>query len=244
MNWLNGLGLQLPVPNNLSSSINSIASSNKDVNTTTKYLTINKQKYIMTSEEYSKYKKQYGKSSYNLLNNLVNSFQYKNLTDSQKQFAIEKVYTYANKQIKVDYAKQNNLKYEQSTLSQVTGAIKKVNGNTSNYFEFLAKTQDLEKDITKIEFLADSGYDEKTKKAIYENSLGKKDEKYNIAKETFTAKGLNTSKYLKFKSQEFESDKTDDGTLKSYSHFYYCTPTPQPNKIKVPSRLLEIIFLL
>lgn len=34
MNWLSGLGLQLPVPNNLSSSINSIASKNEDVNTT------------------------------------------------------------------------------------------------------------------------------------------------------------------------------------------------------------------
>ena len=36
-NWLSGLGLQLPVPNNLSSSNNSITSSDKNVNTTTKY---------------------------------------------------------------------------------------------------------------------------------------------------------------------------------------------------------------
>lgn len=35
MNWLNGLGLQLPVPNNLSSSTNSIPTSNNNVNTTT-----------------------------------------------------------------------------------------------------------------------------------------------------------------------------------------------------------------
>lgn len=34
MNWLNGLGLQLPVPNNLSSSTNSIPTSNNNVNTT------------------------------------------------------------------------------------------------------------------------------------------------------------------------------------------------------------------
>ena len=34
INWLNGLGLQLPVPNNSSSSITSIPSPNEDVNTT------------------------------------------------------------------------------------------------------------------------------------------------------------------------------------------------------------------
>lgn len=34
INWLNGLGLQLPVPNNLYSSTNSISTSNKNVNTT------------------------------------------------------------------------------------------------------------------------------------------------------------------------------------------------------------------
>lgn len=33
MNWLNGLGLQLPVPNNLSSPNNSIPTSNNNVNT-------------------------------------------------------------------------------------------------------------------------------------------------------------------------------------------------------------------
>ena len=178
-----------------------------------KDITINKQKYTMTSGEYSKYKKQYGENSYKLLNGLVTSNGYKKMSDEEKRVAISKIYSYATEQIKVDYAKQNGLEYEQSTLSQVTNAIKKVDGNTSNYFEFIAKTQELDKDIEKIKTLANSNYDENTKKAIYENSLGKRDNKFNIMKETFTTNGLNTTKYLKYKSQEFESDKTDDGTL-------------------------------
>lgn len=182
--------------------------------TINKNLTIDKNKYVMTSQEFAKYKKQYGETSYNLLNKLISSEGYKKMSDSQKQLAIEKVYSYSTEQVKVDYAKQNNLKYEQSTLSQVANAIKKVNGNTSNYFEFLAKTQDLTKDSEKIEILANSMYDEKTKKAIYENSLGKKDTKYDIVKESFSTSGLNTTKYLKYKSQEFTSDTTDDGTVK------------------------------
>lgn len=178
-----------------------------------KEITINKQKYTMTSGEYSKYKKQYGENSYKLLNSLVTANGYKKMSDEEKRVAISKIYSYTTEQIKVDYAKQNGLEYEQSTLSQVTNAIKKVNGNTSNYFEFIAKTQELDKDIEKIKTLANSNYDENTKKAIYENSLGKRDNKFNIMKETFTTNGLNTTKYLKYKSQEFESDKTDDGTL-------------------------------
>lgn len=178
-----------------------------------KEITINKQKYTMTSGEYSKYKKQYGENSYKLLNSLVTANGYKKMSDEEKRVAISKIYSYATEQIKVDYAKQNGLEYEQSTLTQVTNAIKKVSGNTSNYFEFIAKTQELDKDIEKIKTLANSNYDENTKKAIYENSLGKRDNKFNIMKETFTTNGLNTTKYLKYKSQEFESDKTDDGTL-------------------------------
>lgn len=183
-----------------------------------KDITINKQKYTMTSGEYSKYKKQYGENSYKLLNSLVTANGYKKMSDEEKRVAISKIYSYATEQIKVDYAKQNGLEYEQSTLSQVTNAIKKVNGNTSNYFEFIAKTQELDKDIEKIKTLANSNYDENTKKAIYENSLGKRDNKFNIMKETFTTNGLNTTKYLKYKSQEFESDKTDDGTKKLWNY--------------------------
>ena len=185
--------------------------------TINKNLTIDKKKYVMTSKEFAKYKKQFGETSYELLKNLINSDGYKKLSDSQKQLAIEKVYSYSTEQIKIDYARQNCLKNEQSTLSQVTNAIKKAGGNTSNYFEFLANTQGLDKDSEKLEVLANSKYDEKTKKAIYENSLGKKDTKYNIVKGSFTGSGLNMSKYLQYKAQEFKADKKDDGTVNGKS---------------------------
>lgn len=185
--------------------------------TINKNLTIDKKKYVMTSKEFAKYKKQFGETSYELLKNLVNSDGYKKLSDSQKQLAIEKIYSYSTEQVKIDYARQNCLKNEQSTLSQVTNAIKKTGGNTSNYFEFLANTQGLDKDSEKLEVLANSKYDEKTKKAIYENSLGKKDTKYDIVKGSFTGSGLNMSKYLQYKAQEFKADKKDNGTVNGKS---------------------------
>ena len=185
--------------------------------TINKNLTIDKKKYVMTSKEFAKYKKQFGETSYELLKNLINSDGYKKLSDSQKQLAIEKIYSYSTEQVKIDYARQNCLKNEQSTLSQVTNAIKKTGGNTSNYFEFLANTQGLDKDSEKLEVLANSKYDEKTKKAIYENSLGKKDTKYDIVKGSFTGSGLNMSKYLQYKAQEFKADKKNDGTVNGKS---------------------------
>lgn len=185
--------------------------------TINKNLTIDKKKYVMTSKEFAKYKKQFGETSYELLKNLINSDGYKKLSGSQKQLAIEKIYSYSTEQVKIDYARQNCLKNEQSTLSQVTNAIKKTGGNTSNYFEFLANIQGLDKDSEKLEVLTNSKYDEKTKKAIYENSLGKKDTKYDIVKGSFTGSGLNMSKYLQYKAQEFKADKKDDGTVNGKS---------------------------
>ena len=183
-------------------------------NSINKNLTIDKQKYVMTSEEYAKYKKTYGTTSYNLLNSLVKSNNYKNMSDSQKQYAIEKVYDYATEQIKVDYAKNNKLEYEESKLSKTINAMKKSNANTSNYFEYLALTEDTTKNSEKIKVLTNSSFSNKSKELIYENNLlSDTDEKYPIIKST----GLNINSYLKYKlaesNGEFSADKKDDGTV-------------------------------
>ncbi len=179
-----------------------------------KNITINSKKYIMTFGEYAKYQRQFGKTSYTLLNNLINSNSYRKMSNVQKQKAIENVYTYAQEQIKIDYAKQNKLEYEESALSKTINAIKKTGGNTGNYLEYTALTKDLKKDSEKIELLANANYSSNTKKAIYENSLGEDDTTYKIVKGSFTETGLNITKYLNYKNQEFLADRKDDGTIK------------------------------
>lgn len=174
-----------------------------------KDLTIDKRKYRLTDEEYSNYKQKYGETSYNLLNKMVSSSSYKKLSNSQKQKAIESAYEYAKEQIKVDYAKQNKLNYKESDLSNTVNAIKKANGNTGDYFEYRALTQNMTKEKEKIQTLADAKYSNITKKAIYENSIGKDDDRYNLLKTT----GIDVTQYLKFKNQEFAADKKDDGTI-------------------------------
>lgn len=177
--------------------------------TINKDLTINKQKYIMTSDEYAKYKKEYGSNSYNLLNELVTSNDYKNMTNKQRQLAIEKIYSYAKEKVKIDYAKANKKECETSTLYNTIQDIEAKGGKKSEYLSYIAKTQDMEKDKDKLNVLANSNYSSNTKKAVYSNTIGKKDSTYSMLEKT----NIDITEYIKYKIQGFASDIKDDGTV-------------------------------
>lgn len=73
----------------------------------------------------------------------------------------------------------------------------------------IEETQSL-KDKDKIKVLINSGYSNEEKASIYENYiLDEDDKKYNIIKSS----NINITQYLQYKSQDFSSDKKDDGTL-------------------------------
>lgn len=72
----------------------------------------------------------------------------------------------------------------------------------------LTQKQDL-KNKDKIQILLDSKYSDKEITAIYENYIkNAKDTQYDIISKS----GINIKEYLKYKQQEFESDKKEDGT--------------------------------
>ena len=174
-----------------------------------KKFTINGQDYRMTNEEYNKYRNSYGKTSYQLLEKIIKSNDYKNLSNEQKQKAIENVYSYAKESNKLDYAKNNKLECEQSTLYTTMQDLKNNGGSQSEYLNYLSKTTELNKDKDKNQILVDSNYTDKTKAIIYRNTTGKEDELYN---NLLSKDNININEYLKYKLQEFESDRKDDGT--------------------------------
>lgn len=174
-----------------------------------KTFTIDGQKYRMTNEEYNKYKTNYGQTSYKLIKNLVSSEEYGKMNDKQKQKAIENVYSYAKESNKLDYAKNNKLECEQSTLYTTMQDLKNNGGSQSEYLNYLSKTTELNKDKDKNQILVDSNYTDKTKAIIYRNTTGKEDELYN---NLLSKDNININEYLKYKLQEFESDRKDDGT--------------------------------
>lgn len=175
-----------------------------------KTYTINGQTYRMTDDEYAKYKKDYGQTSYKLLDDLINSNDYNKLSDDQKQKAIENIYSYAKEVNKVDYAKNNNETVKTSTLYDTLEELKQKGGNQSSYLNYIAKTKDItgeDSSKQKIEVLANSNYTDKTKEIIYKNTEGSKDKKIIVVDKL----GLPINEYLKYKSQKFESDKDEDG---------------------------------
>ena len=161
-----------------------------------KKITFDGKDYTMTNKEYADYNKLYGETSYNLIKGVINSSQYKNLSNEQKQTAIENIYKYAKEQTKIDYAKQNKIDYEESTLSKVVNELKKSKGNMSNYFEYLALTKNMSKDKEKIETLANTNYSDKTKEIVFENTFGKDDNTYNTIKPI----NMDINSYLKYKA--------------------------------------------
>jgi len=172
-----------------------------------KDLTFSGEKYKMTSEEFAKYKKDYGSKSYSLVNDLVNSSDYNRLSDEDKQQALENVYKYAKEYAKDQYAKANDIDYKKDTMFKTAQELEK-SGNISSYFNYLAKTDGM-KEKEKMNVLVKASYDNNNKKLIYSNTIGSDDKLYNDAMK-YT--GININEYLKYKQQEFTSDKTDDGT--------------------------------
>ena len=175
-----------------------------------KDFTLNGEKYRLTAEEYAEYKKQYGKNSYNLLNGLTRSKEYKNMNNEQKTEAISKVYEYANEKNKVDYANKNKVEIETSSLYNTVTSIEEEGGKGSDYFKYLGEIMGIEKAEEKIKILEESDIPSKSKSSIYTNTVGKSDDFYsNVLKES----NININEYLKYKQQKFESDRKDDGTL-------------------------------
>ena len=175
-----------------------------------KDFTLNGEKYRLTAEEYAEYKKNYGKNSYELLNNLTSSKEYKNMNNEQKTEAISKIYEYANEKNKVDYANKNKVDIETSSLYNTVTSIEKEGGSGSDYFKYLGQIKGIEKTEEKIKILESTDIPEKSKSSIYENTIGKSDDFYStVLKES----NININEYLKYKQQKFESDKKDDGTL-------------------------------
>lgn len=190
-------------------------------------LTINSQDYRLTSEEYAKYSKDYGQNAYKLINDLVSSKSYKDLSDNNKVTAIKDVYDYVKEVNKVDYAKKVNQEYETSTLYDTIKELQKQSANTSSYFEYKANTQDMKKDIDKIKSLKDMSTDSKTKDIIYQETLMDKEEgkqtEYEQLKDYYTKNSLpgvrgeniiDTYLDYKVKSNEKLKELRSNGTKK------------------------------
>lgn len=68
-----------------------------------KYFTANSEKYEMSASEYTEYRVVYGQTSYENLEKLFNSSEYKKMSDNEKETAIKHIYDDAKQRAKLDF---------------------------------------------------------------------------------------------------------------------------------------------
>ena len=79
------------------------------------YVNYKADKYKMSEEEYTKFKKQYGKLSYQLLRDLFDNQTYINATESEKADMIGKVYDFARDEAKKQFLSNKDVEYTNTT---------------------------------------------------------------------------------------------------------------------------------
>ena len=184
--------------------------------TPSKDLTINKEKYRMTTEEYNKAKKDFGQTSKGLLDDLFKSSTYNSLTPEGKAKAIEDVYSYAKEKLKVDYADAKNQEIKTSTLYNTVESLIDSKADVSAYFEFKGKMDDLDREKgdeevkkqEKLEYLHEMKTTDNTKRIIYQDTLGTNDNIYKYLNQ-LTNNKVSINQYLDYKTQG-DSLKADD----------------------------------
>lgn len=171
------------------------------------YINNKGEKITMTSEERSNFQKISGTYVEDTLEGMLKNDYYKKLNNEEKAELINQIVSDSYSKAKYDVLKIDSKEYEKlrETLKNV---------KTTTYYDYKTKTKDMKSNKEKIGVLVDSNYSNKETTALYENYLlSDNDIEYPIIKATFTNDGLNINKYLEYKTQEFTSDKEDDGTL-------------------------------
>ena len=167
-----------------------------------KVLNIDKEKYRLSNEQYSKLKKMYGEINYKVLSELTNSAEYKEMNNEQKIKAISDIYKYSKAQIKSQYAQDNDIDTEDSSILKSVKSIIYNGGKVDDYFKYVGMTTNAETTKEKADILEKSKLSDKTKDILYSSTIGKEDGIYNSLKDA-----ININSYLNYKAQKIENKK-------------------------------------
>lgn len=171
-------------------------------NSIDKVLNIDKEKYRLSNEQYSKLKKMYGEINYKVLSELTSSPEYKEMNNEQKIKAISDIYKYSKAQIKSQYAQENDIDTEDSSILKSVKSIIYNGGKVDDYFKYVGMTTNAETIKEKADILEKSKLSDKTKEILYSSTIGKEDGIYSSLKNA-----ININSYLNYKAQKIENKK-------------------------------------
>lgn len=190
------------------------------------YVNYQNEKYKMSAEEYTDFKKTYGQNAYNLLEELFETTTYQNATTEDRTEMVNKVYDYARDEAKKEYLAKEGVEYTNSTSdgipyykeNHVKGAI----DNDMTLDEFDAFVKNPEKHSVSSVF---GGYDRYASLSSQLKDIeGEKDEDGNTingSKKENTINYINEldldygEKIILFKSQ-YPKDKTYNEDIVEY----------------------------
>lgn len=99
------------------------------------YVKYQNETYRMSAKEYTQYKKTYGQTANETLNDLINSESYQNASEEDKTKMIENVYDYAKAEANKEYFDNNNVEYTNKTLTKLDKLNEEFGINPNEYFE-------------------------------------------------------------------------------------------------------------
>lgn len=174
------------------------------------YINNNGDKIVMNSKQRAEYQKTTGDYTEKAIDELINNKDYKKLSDDKKVELISNIINDSN-----NMAKYKVLNIESKDAKKTRELIEKV--GTKAYYDYSFKTQDIEGENAnkqKMNILEKANYSNNIKSELYSNTIGQNDDNYNTI---YKNAEININEYLKYKQQDFESDKKDDGTLQGKS---------------------------
>ena len=171
------------------------------------YINNKGEKINMDSSQRTEFQKVTGTYVENTLEGLLNNKDYTKLSNEEKAKVITEIVSDSYSKAKYDVLKIDSKEYQKlrNTLKNVS---------TTSYYDYKFKTEDIKKDKDKIGVLVKSNYSNKEKQTLYENYIKSEND---LEYSTMKAAKTDINQYLKYKQQEFSSDKKDDGTLSGKS---------------------------
>ena len=111
--------------------------------------------YVLTAGEHNVMQKQIGRNSVKAIENLMDSAWYKGVDDETKATAIGDIVSYYESEYKVNYAKTNNIDYENSTYAKTKEKLSYVNNDWGVYFNVKNGIADIKEANSNIEKASD-----------------------------------------------------------------------------------------
>jgi len=178
------------------------------------YVNYNGEKYKMSAEEYTDFKKTYGQTANELLEELFRTTTYNHATSTDKAEMVNKVYDYARDEAKREYLEKEGVIYTNATSegedyykpSGIKGAIE--NDITLEEFDFATKYAEKYDYLRSIDVSYEEYSQSKESKEAY-NWAFENPEKYYVAK----AVSDDLVTYRKYASElyEIKGDKDENG---------------------------------